>query len=736
MSSDDSSLSPNPWPEILPPDSCPEQERQHFLRGREIRIRILNLLGQEAALVPIHPGKKIPVFAKHQKMTVEASRHPDLVISLGVPGRSVAVLLGEASHGLCTFDFDDQKRADEFLACNPRFAQTLTTTGARGRNFWFVLDGAISKSFDIRDPKGGNIMEFRGPKRLTIIAGTHPSGVPYRVLNDAKPIRVRWEEIVFPESWPKPSSSSAVAGSDAAKSVGGGGHADADDPPADEDPKLTALREKYGDPIYESQQGIIRINQQALAAQFCFAYPIGYLRAVGFIEYDPKTGVWLPREVRQVKIAIGDFIGSMSGLVGNVRGLHTARTDRLLSEVCNLVSGMCDMDLKQNPAAKDLLHLGNGMLDLSGDTPKLLPFDPDYLSMARVPHNYVPGAKCPRFRAFLEEALPADANLDVQKAAGMLLSKRNFAQKIFLLIGEGGAGKGTTVDVFRLMVGRENCVELRTGLLNQRFEKGRFIGKIMLVGPDVPSDFMNLKGAEALKSLTGGDVLDAELKNQNGTVALVGTYNVWMTANRNLRVSLDGDRGAWGRRLLIIRFPRKAVSVIPDLAEQLVKEEASGILNWMIEGLLLLKRDFAEQGRWVLSERQQALIDAMLDESDSICAFVRDQVERGDPQENSITTDELFRAYEVFCSDREWVPLSKMIFSKGVGNVLLDRFGVHPRHDVLRAGVAKRGYQGIKLRDPVPETDPQLRDLGEHKLSQARNARPMLPPEPYEPNSF
>jgi len=702
------------WPVIIPPDSYTPEQLECFNRGLAIRDYLFDLFDQEVALVAIRPKLKAPVLPSHQKMTIEAVREPDCILTLGDEGRGTAVLLGSASNGLCSLDFDDPAFDEEFLACNPRFADTLTTSAKRGCNRWFVAEGPIPPSFDIRNPDGGNIIEVRSDKRLTIVTGTHPSGVPYRVTNPSKPIRIRWDEIQFPANWPKAKGSGQSPRSEDTTEDGG----------------LAKVTEKYGEMLFESQQGAIRLNQQSIAAHFCFENPIQYFRNVGFHEYDSASGVWMFRPDPEVKVAVGDFLGSLCDRVQDASNLLAKRTDRVLTEIANLMVGVAAKDSSQTKISSDLVHVGNGMLDLGGSEPALLPFDPDYLSLARVPHHYEPAASCPTFEEFLRQAVPEDDVLLLQKAAGMLLAQRNFGQAIILLIGAGGAGKGTLVDIMSQMVGRNNCVQMRTNLLTQRFEVGKFIGKILLVGADVPGDFLNKKGAETLKSLSGGDVLDAELKNQNGTVALTGQYNIWITANTNLRVSLDGDRGAWGRRLKIVNFARKADRVIPNYASQIVETEASGILNWMIEGLSLLKRDYAEQHRWVVSDRQQKVIEDLLDESDSICAFAKEEIELGEPVKDSVTSEELYRGYEMFCSDRQWVPQSNMAFSKGISNLLLERFGVHCRHDIYRSGAMKRGYQGVKLVTPVTEPQRLQRDLGESKLK----AKAIV--QPYEPNTF
>jgi phage/plasmid-associated DNA primase len=78
----------------------------------------------------------------------------------------------------------------------------------------------------------------------------------------------------------------------------------------------------------------------------------------------------------------------------------------------------------------------------------------------------------------------------------------NLAQRLLILTGTAGGGKGTFIRVLVGILGQTNVASLRTQLLNERFELGRFLGKTLLYGADVPEKFLNHRGASVLKSLT------------------------------------------------------------------------------------------------------------------------------------------------------------------------------------------------------------------------------------------
>ena len=107
----------------------------------------------------------------------------------------------------------------------------------------------------------------------------------------------------------------------------------------------------------------------------------------------------------------------------------------------------------------------------------MLPFSPDYFSRNQLPEQYM----------------------------GQCLLGRNISQTFLILSGTPGGGKGTLVNVIEQLIGRDNSVELRTNCLTGRFEVGRYLGKKLLIGRDVPSDFLQRAGAQKLKSRGPGD---------------------------------------------------------------------------------------------------------------------------------------------------------------------------------------------------------------------------------------
>ena len=78
--------------------------------------------------------------------------------------------------------------------------------------------------------------------------------------------------------------------------------------------------------------------------------------------------------------------------------------------------------------------------------------------------------------------------------AGLFLLGRNIVQKILLIDGEAGTGKSQTAHVIRGLTGPHNYVNLRTDLLQERFEIANYMGKTLLLSrppsPEGPRPWM------------------------------------------------------------------------------------------------------------------------------------------------------------------------------------------------------------------------------------------------------
>jgi P4 family phage/plasmid primase-like protien len=346
----------------------------------------------------------------------------------------------------------------------------------------------------------------------------------------------------------------------------------------------------------------------------------------------------------------------------------------------------------------DFIPCANGMLRLEDKT--LLPFSPSYRRRNKLAVLFNPSAKCILFLDTLMRPALDDEELDLlQRWCGLALIGENVAQRFPILTGTAGGGKGTFIRVLTGIIGQTNLASLRPQLLGERFELGRFLGKTLLYGADVPENFLNQRGASVLKSLTGGDPVTLEFKNSNENPSIICRFNVIVTCNSRLTVHLEGDTEAWRRRLAIIEYHKpKPGTVIADLDQQILRNESSGVLNWMLEGLDKLRAD-----GWQLSltGKQQSAVDNLLLESDGHAVFAREGL-RPDAA-RTLTVQDCYAAYVEFCNQHGWTALTRNRFTPAITDEVVRQFGITSRNDIQDHNEkSQRGWKGLSLAEKLP----------------------------------
>ena len=273
--------------------------------------------------------------------------------------------------------------------------------------------------------------------------------------------------------------------------------------------------------------------------------------------------------------------------------------------------------------------------------------------------------------------------------------------------GEPRSGKGVIARVATELLGPENVTTLRTKSLDGRFEIGRFVGQLLVYAPDVNGRFLHEAGAHILKALTGEDPFSPEYKCSNATPpARPLSTSILITCNSRLTVHLEGDRGAWGRRLVVIDFQREGVSEeqqIGGLSDILFREEGPGILKWAVGGLeAFVLDDF----KMHLNDRQRAIIADLLSESESCTCYAREFFVREEGAR--VTVKRAYTGYVRFCSTREWPPLSERKFEQGFKAAIQAVYGITQRHDFRENGCSARGWSGIMYNEPSGKLDDEL----------------------------
>jgi P4 family phage/plasmid primase-like protien len=689
--------------------------------------RLLRLLGADEGrgrtpvLVAIPAKQKGPVTPGWSAATWDEHMQDAGYLASVEAAGNFGVILGKQSGPLATIDIDVDESVGPFLEANPRLRNGLRTRGSKGCQIWMWLMpddelrfagpdwvrgfpdrrmnlAHISAVKEVPDGQGGTkktplvVMEWRAGANQSVVQGIHPDGMCYQMVVEAPPVEISFRDIVWPEwlghlPW--------IA--DWAKALSG---------------KLGPLAAQLSDealPVL-SERGIAAMH--VLRERTLFAG-----KENQFYVYEPAEGLWKVRPSVRIQDGLAQTAHELS-----IRGGAAATPELRPILDSNLAqsarfTGAAAVFVKAAVAVEDpfgvphgRIHLLNGMLDVR--TGRLEPFSASWMSRNQIAIAYDPTATCPRIENELLGGLnPADRKL-MQLMAGQFLLGRNLAQRLVVITGEQESGKSQFAALLKEVVGSANYAQLRTDHLGQRFEAEGFIGKTFLLGTDVPRDFLSAKSATLLKTLTGGDPLQAEIKGGGKRVDLNGSFNVMVTSNAALNVRLEDDVGAWRRRLLVVPWKRGGgTKKVTDFANLLFRTEGSGFVNWSAQGAreLLAVLDSGRTLCDVLTQSQRDNIDRVLGSSDSVRIFVRKclvavpKPPHGSPEQGaSVSTAELLESYNQFAVGQGWTPKSEGQFFREVGDVLLAEFHLAQRRDIERSRGDRttmvRGWRHLTFR--------------------------------------
>ena len=451
---------------------------------------------------------------------------------------------------------------------------------------------------------------------------------------------------------------------------------------------------------------ITKINEQALAILFQRTHKVVFIQGKGmnnFYVYSQQTGLWTvvtDIEMENMISAFGNEYFANLGLPGACFALtHNRITNTLKILKSRAIANGFFEKPEVDDHVKFFIHCKNGVVEISenGDL-VLMPFSPKYRSRSRFELEYNPESKTPK--RFLNTLIyPSMSKVDakiVQLYMGQCLLGRNLSQRLLILTGEGGSGKSSIINLLQSIF-REKYSELRLSHAGGRFEIGQYKGKDLLVGPDVPSDFLYGKNNNLIKRLTGDDALKGEFKNSNETCTIKGHFNLIISSNFKMKVLLDHDETAWTRRVIWIKCEGVPQKFTYEISDVLLEKEGNEIFKWMLLGAQKLLKD---GGQIRLDKEQQERAASLLEEDNPVKSFLQDHVELD--KESTLTNTEIWNQYNSV-RNQEMLPAVKMHdFIHSMCDAMSELFHCNLRKDIHKEpNKTQRGFCGVRFKKPV-----------------------------------
>jgi len=304
-----------------------------------------------------------------------------------------------------------------------------------------------------------------------------------------------------------------------------------------------------------------------------------------------------------------------------------------------------------------VINLKNGLYNVLED--KLKPHTPEYYSTVQINAVYDKEAKCEQFLKYLSDSFGDEEIRLVQEILGYLLIPVNKAQKSFVFVGAGNAGKSTLLSVAQeILLGRENVSNVAWQNLNDRFKTAELFGKLANIFADLPSK--NIDDNGMFKSITGEDYITVEKKNK--APFSFKPYAKLVFSCNDIPKNYGDRSTAFYRRLIIIRFDKAIPMDKRDtsLMEKLIFE-TNGIFMWALEGLKRLI-----QNDYVFSEtdRTKYEVEKYRIDSNSVLSFVENYCEI----DNKLFVEikELYARYKEYCNESGLNPVSQIRFGKEI----------------------------------------------------------------------
>lgn len=239
-----------------------------------------------------------------------------------------------------------------------------------------------------------------------------------------------------------------------------------------------------------------------------------------------------------------------------------------------------------------LMNTENGYVDLANGV--LHEHDISKMFSQQANTEFTEKIDAPEWEQFLEDIFASDFELInyIQKAVGYSLTGSTREQAMFILHGNGRNGKSLFLETISDILGTyAKTMQANSIMVKQTNGVNTDIARLKgarLVTSSEPNEGFRLDEG-LLKQLTGGDKVTAR-KLYGDEFEFNPQFKLWLATNHKPIVR-GTDDGIWRRLILVpfnVQIPDHKVD--KDLKYKL-QREASGILNWAVDGCLKWQRE-------------------------------------------------------------------------------------------------------------------------------------------------
>jgi len=311
-------------------------------------------------------------------------------------------------------------------------------------------------------------------------------------------------------------------------------------------------------------------------------------------------------------------------------------------------------DLDCNPW---LLNVRNGTFDVF--TGEFLEHRREDMITKLANVEYDPKADCPLWKKFISEIMNYNPELInfLQTAAGWSMSGDISEQTMFILYGSGANGKSTFLNTIMYILG-----DYATSTLTETFMRKSGDGNTNDVARLRGTRFVAATEIEEgrqlseplIKKITGNDQMTARFL-YGEFFNFTPTFKIFLATNHK-PVIRGTDHGIW-RRIKLIPFMTRITEDKQDKhLEFKLREEASGILNWLLAGAAVWKKERLQTPNIITS-----VTDEYRAEMDVIGNFINERCVQKKGIKINIRV--LYKVYSEWCEENNEHAISERFFT-------------------------------------------------------------------------
>lgn len=412
-----------------------------------------------------------------------------------------------------------------------------------------------------------------------------------------------------------------------------------------------------------------------------------------YVINEPLFATWFIRKHNIV--FVNEKIYDMSGHVtdGNVKStIQEIIAPYIPSGLDAKVKGLLNVVKNQAfmlppPINKFYIHFKDTTYDVRGGVMKDVG---KQFSLFRFNHRYNPNAGCPNWLKFLDELMMPDDVRLLQKYMGYCMVPQTTLQQALFICGNGGEGKSRISVILSKIFENNIVMDSINGIESDKFMFATLDNKLLFVDDDMTMSAFD--ETEKLKKLIVAETkMQLEPKGLPKYEAPLFTRIVGI-GNGFPQAKYDKSDG-FARRIRPIRVkPVPENRVINRQLQDTLNTEIEGIIAWAIDGLLELIKDKYDLKT---TKRQDALQEEIEMESNTIKAFILDDLMIVRGEDKQCGQQRLYRCYENWCHDMGIKPNHQSTFNRYLKSHQT-RLRIQYSDHIVEDGKRTRGFKGIE----------------------------------------